>query len=125
MHIFDTIFQRLKDSGALQARLPVGSIYGNATDGTNPAELLGYGTWAALAPGRVLIGAGTGNDGTTGRTVAAGETGGEYAHSLTEAENGPHTHNYNLRAASGSPLLTAPATINTSPMPEVATTSSG
>ena len=28
--------------------LPVGSIYMNATDPTNPATLLGYGTWEAV-----------------------------------------------------------------------------
>lgn len=41
---------------ALQAVYPVGSIYTNAVSSTNPATLLGFGTWAAFAAGRVLVG---------------------------------------------------------------------
>jgi len=36
-------------------QLPVGSIYINKTDPTNPATLLGYGTWQSLE-GFVLVG---------------------------------------------------------------------
>jgi len=35
---------------------PVGSIYFNMAVSTNPATLLGFGTWAAYAEGRVLVG---------------------------------------------------------------------
>lgn len=35
---------------------PVGSIYTNATDDTNPGTLLGFGTWVAYAAGRMLVG---------------------------------------------------------------------
>ena len=35
---------------------PVGSIYMNATNSTNPATLLGFGTWSSFGAGRVLIG---------------------------------------------------------------------
>ena len=38
---------------------PIGSLY-TATVSTNPATLLGFGTWSAFGAGRVLIGAGTG-----------------------------------------------------------------
>lgn len=31
--------------------LPVGSVYINATDPTDPAVLLGYGTWEPVDPG--------------------------------------------------------------------------
>jgi hypothetical protein len=41
---------------ALQALYPVGSIYTNATNSTNPATLLGFGTWTAFAAGRVMVG---------------------------------------------------------------------
>lgn len=38
---------------------PIGSIYTNATDNTNPGTLLGFGTWSAFAAGRVPLGVGT------------------------------------------------------------------
>jgi hypothetical protein len=42
---------------AIKASLhPVGSIYINATNNTNPATLLGFGTWAAFGAGRVPVG---------------------------------------------------------------------
>jgi hypothetical protein len=41
---------------ALQALHPVGSIYINATNATNPATLFGFGTWTAFGAGRVPVG---------------------------------------------------------------------
>lgn len=41
---------------ALQTLYPVGSIYINATNSTNPGTLLGFGTWAAFGAGRVPVG---------------------------------------------------------------------
>jgi len=41
---------------ALQALYPVGSIYINATNSTNPGSLLGFGTWTAFGAGRVPVG---------------------------------------------------------------------
>jgi hypothetical protein len=41
---------------ALQALHPVGSIYINAGVSTNPATLLGFGTWVAFGAGRVMVG---------------------------------------------------------------------
>ena len=41
---------------ALQAIYPVGSIYTNATNSTNPGTLLGFGTWTAFGAGRVPVG---------------------------------------------------------------------
>lgn len=38
------------------ALYPVGSIYTNATSSTNPATLLGFGTWVVFGEGRVLVG---------------------------------------------------------------------
>jgi len=40
---------------ALAALHPVGSIYINATVATNPATLLGFGTWTTFGAGRVLV----------------------------------------------------------------------
>jgi hypothetical protein len=43
-------------TAALQAVYPVGSIYINASSTSNPASLLGFGTWAEFGAGRVLVG---------------------------------------------------------------------
>lgn len=51
---------------------PIGSIYTNAVDATNPATLLGFGTWSAFASGRVAVGLDSGQ--TEFDTL--GETGG-------------------------------------------------
>ena len=40
---------------------PVGSIYINAAVATNPATLLGFGTWTAFGAGRVIVGLDSGN----------------------------------------------------------------
>lgn len=74
----------LKATWALMARemlgrvYPVGSIYINATNDTNPATLLGFGEWQRLSQGRMMIDADA--------THAAGATGGEATHVLTKAE---------------------------------------
>ncbi|WP_246745522.1 hypothetical protein [Pseudomonas sp. PNP] len=72
---------------------PVGSIYMNATNGANPALIFGVGTWEALAPGRLLLGVGSGTD-IRGQVMnyAAMETGGEYSHLLTLDEMPEHNH---------------------------------
>lgn len=72
---------------------PVGSIYMNAGSAANPGELFGFGTWSALAPGRMLIGVGSGSD-VRGEAKAfgAGEQGGEYNHLLSINEIPAHTH---------------------------------
>jgi hypothetical protein len=40
---------------AIALLYPVGSIYTNASVSTNPATLLGFGTWTAFGAGRVLL----------------------------------------------------------------------
>ena len=78
---------------ALAAAHPVGSIYLNASSATNPATLLGFGTWQATGAGRVMIGAGTGTDSRgEAKAFAGGATGGEYNHPLTLSEIPEHTH---------------------------------
>ena len=62
----------------------------NATD---PAVRWPGTTWEVFAPGRVLIGAGTGTDvNGTSMTFAVGATGGEYSHQLTVGELAEHAH---------------------------------
>lgn len=57
---------------ALRQSYPVGSVYINASSGTNPSSLLGFGTWEAFAAGQVLVGL----DSTDPEFDTAGETGG-------------------------------------------------
>lgn len=67
---------------------PVGSVYINAQDATNPATLLGFGTWQAFGAGRVPVGFSA--DET--EFNAAEKTGGEKTHILTLAESPSHNH---------------------------------
>ena len=81
---------------ALAAAYPVGSIYTNATVSTNPATLLGFGTWSAFGAGRVAIG-------DDGSSFLAGATGGNadaivvsHTHTATTTStDSGHTHTYN------------------------------
>ena len=83
----------------MKAMYPVGSIYTNATDGTNPASLLGFGTWAAFAAGRVPVGI----DPTQTEFDTAGKTGGAKTHTLTIPEMPSHNHNVTVRGAINKP----------------------
>jgi microcystin-dependent protein len=75
-------------STILQAVYPVGSIYTNATNSTNPGTLLGFGTWAAFGAGRVPVGIDSGQT----EFDTAEETGGAKTHTLSEAEIPSHYH---------------------------------
>jgi hypothetical protein len=67
---------------------PIGSIYMNAVNATNPGTLLGFGTWVASGSGRVPVGFDSGDS-----DFNVGEkTGGAKTHTLTEAEMPSHTH---------------------------------
>jgi len=68
---------------------PVGSIYFNAAVATNPATLLGFGTWAAYGGGRVMVGVHS-----SGTFDGLNETGGAETHTLSTAEMPAHTHTY-------------------------------
>lgn len=86
---FDKIAQ-----GVLDKIYPIGSIYSNADDNTNPNTLLGFGTWDPFGEGKVVIGidstdpdfdvvgSGTNTNGTTG----------EKTHTLTVDELPAHDH---------------------------------
>ncbi len=60
---------------------PIGSVYTSVVS-TNPATLLGFGTWTAFAAGRTLVGLDAGQ--TEFDTVE--ETGGAKTHTLTASE---------------------------------------
>jgi len=68
---------------------PVGSIYMNAAVATNPATLLGFGTWAAYAEGRVPVGKASSGTFDTLNATGGAETD---SHTLTEAEIPSHYH---------------------------------
>ena len=81
-------------TAALVAVYPVGSIYINATSSTNPATLLGFGTWTAFGAGRVMVGL----DASDALFDTAEETGGSknatlvsHTHTATVTDPG-HTH---------------------------------
>lgn len=68
------------------------------TTGVNPGTRYG-GTWEPFAPGRVLIGAGTANDGSTSMTFTANGEGGTYTETLTIDQIPSHNHRVRLMPA--------------------------
>ena len=66
---------------------PIGSVF-IAVVSTNPATLLGYGTWSAYAAGRMLVGLNAADPDFD----TAEETGGAKTHTLTTSEMPVHTH---------------------------------
>ena len=84
---FANLFKRFADKA-----FPVGFIW-ESTDATNPANILGVGTWESYGQGRVLVGAGQGS-GLSNYT--AGSTGGEEKHKLTTDELPAHNHSASI-----------------------------
>jgi microcystin-dependent protein len=71
---------------------------------TNPATLLGLGTWVAFGAGRVLVGRDAGDTDFD----TAEETGGAKTHTLQETEIPSHVHAQNApSSASGGALRLA------------------
>jgi len=108
---------------ALSALYPVGSIYTNAAVSTNPATLLGFGTWSAFGAGRVMVGLDAGN----AAFDTAQETGGSadaivvsHSHTATSSVSDPgHNHtigfqNNTIDQNAGSSALVKQGTSNTS-----------
>ncbi len=83
-------------TAALSAAYPVGSIYINAAVSTNPATLLGFGTWTAFGAGKVIVGLDAGD----ALFDTLEETGGSkdaiavsHTHTATSTDSG-HTHGF-------------------------------
>jgi hypothetical protein len=112
---------------AIALLYPVGSIYTNASVSTNPATLLGFGTWTAFAAGRVMVGF----DSSNALFDTAEETGGSanaivvsHTHTATSTvTDSGHAHNVGTDAnlvsggagrngVSGNPA-TSPVTTST------------
>ena len=111
LQLASTAFVQAAIAAAALVLYPVGSVYLNATNNTNPATLLGFGTWVAFGAGRVPVGF----VGTNPLFDAAEETGGSadsvtvshthtatttlasttHTHSGTTAGAGSHTHFFN------------------------------
>ena len=80
------------DAAAINAIVyPVGSIYTNMAVATNPATLLGMGTWVAYAEGRVLVG-----KQSSGTFDTLDESLGAETTTLTTANLPAHTHTNNV-----------------------------
>jgi hypothetical protein len=107
---------------AIALLYPVGSIYTNASVSTNPATLLGFGTWTAFGAGRVMVGFDSGN----ALFDTAEETGGSanaitvsHTHTATSTVTDPgHNHTYSVvqtsgGAGGGTSSYTTTASINT------------
>ena len=79
---------QIDGANVLEKVYPVGSIYINATSSTNPATLLGFGTWVAFGAGKVIVGLDSGDTDFD----TAEETGGAKTHTLSISEIPSHTH---------------------------------
>jgi hypothetical protein len=87
---------------------PVGSIYINATNSTNPGTLLGFGTWTAFGAGRVPVGFNASDP----LFDTAEETGGSknaivvsHTHTATSTVTDPG-HRHRLRGDVGGAIKT-------------------
>ena len=106
----------------LQAVYPVGSIYINAAVTTNPATLLGFGTWVAFGAGRVIVG----YNASDSDFDALQETGGAKTHTLTTSEMPSHTHTAVLMGNGEDEDQSLPASgDNTNPSKTMTTSSTG
>jgi hypothetical protein len=99
----NTAFVKAALQAALAASVyPVGSLYLNATNATNPATLLGFGTWVSFGAGRMPVGFNAADP----LFDSAEETGGSknatlvshshtWSGSSTTTGAGEHTHSVN------------------------------
>lgn len=83
--------QQVRDNDLFlkEASWPIGAIF-TAGVSTNPATLLGFGTWAPHGTGRTLVAI----DAAQAEFDTLDETGGAKTHTLTVAELAVHYHLY-------------------------------
>lgn len=76
----------------MKRSMPIGTLYYNRVNATNPSTLLGFGTWVQKR-GMFIVGEGSSTDGNgTTVTFTAETSGGEHSHAITEAELASHRH---------------------------------
>lgn len=90
--------------GSGGGQLPVGSIYTSIVP-TNPATLLGYGTWTAFGNGRVMVSQDSGDPDfltpeQTGGAKTVASAGTSSVPTFTGSALGTHTHGVGSYAAS-------------------------
>lgn len=81
----------------LESKWPIGTAYINFSDSTNPAQLLGFGTWELDAKGRVLVG-----KAPSGTFSTAGTTHGSERVTLDISQMPEHRH----ESPNGSEFIT-------------------
>jgi len=110
----DDKFNALIDAleAEVEARYPIGKLY-FSTVSTNPATILGFGTWTAFGTGKIPIGVDTGDSdfdtvektgGAKTKTIAEANLPA-HVHSngtLAIASDGAHTHTVTGGTGSGS-----------------------
>jgi hypothetical protein len=114
----NTAFVQSTLQAALAASVyPVGSLYLNATNATNPATLLGFGTWVSFGAGRMPVGfnaadplfdaaeeTGGSKDATLvshNHTGATGNQSSDHAHSFSGSTAGAGAHSHSIPTGAG------------------------
>lgn len=107
---------------------PIGSIYINAGVTTNPATLLGFGTWVAFGAGKVLVGQDTGD--ASFNTLE--ETGGSkdavvvtHTHTGSTNTTGEHSHTVDIVKISGSAYNNVLTSVQDSDVTSTSTNTAG
>lgn len=104
---------RISDLEALWSSLyRIGSLYFNTSDDTNPATILGFGTWEPFGHGRMLLATGPNS-----ATWPIGEEGGTYGHDISHkhetASGFDNNHFYGHGDSNGRPIFGS--TVTTAP----------
>ena len=109
------------DAAAINAIVyPVGSIYTNMAVATNPATLLGMGTWVAYGAGRVLVG-----KAASGTFDTLNEEQGTETTTLTIAQMPAHNHSYSLGIAQSNTAMATRVNSSTLVSPTTGNTGGG
>ena len=97
--------KQLKINEVLAKVYPVGSLYFNASVSTNPATLLGFGTWVVFGAGRVPVGINSAD----ADFDSLGEEIGVKSVTLTSAQSGLPAHSHNIKVIPRDTAWVAPS----------------